>query len=60
MQLDLNMNKIKNVESIIKASIELKISDSNISSCCKGKRNTTGGFKFMYMDEYNNLQNTKI
>ena len=59
VQLDLNMNKIKNFESIIKASIELNISDSNISSCCKWKRNTTGGFKFMYMNDYNNLKNPK-
>lgn len=59
VQLDLNMNIIKPFESIIKASNELNISDSNISSCCKGKRKTTGGFKFMYFDDYNNLQNNK-
>ena len=57
VQLDLNMNKIKNFESIIKASIELNICDSSISSCCKGKRNTTGGFKFMYFEDYNNQLN---
>jgi len=56
IQLDLNMNKINAFDSIIKAATELHISDSNISSCCKGKRNTTGGFKFMYLEDYNNLQ----
>ena len=56
VQFDLNMNIIKTFESIIKASNELNISDSNISSCCKGKRKTTGGFKFMYLEDYNNLQ----
>ena len=60
IQLDLNMNKINIFDSIIKAANELKISDSNISSCCKGKRKTTGGFKFMYMDDYNNLKNPNI
>ena len=59
MQFDLNMNIIKTFESIIKASNELNISDGNISSCCKGKRKTTGGFKFMYFEDYNNLQNNK-
>jgi hypothetical protein len=55
VQLDLNMNKINIFDSIIKASNNLHISDSSISSCCKGKRKTTGGFKFMYLEDYNNL-----
>ena len=59
IQLDLNMNKINIFDSIIKAATELHISDSNISSCCKGKRQTTGGFKFMYLEDYNNLQTNK-
>lgn len=54
VQFDLNMNIIKTFESIIKASNELNISDSNISSCCKGNRKTTGGFKFMYFEDYTN------
>ena len=54
IQLDLNMNKINSFDSIIKAATELHISDSNISACCKGKRQTTGGFKFMYLEDYNN------
>jgi hypothetical protein len=55
IQLDLNMTKINVFDSIIKAATTLNISDSNISSCCKGKRQTVGGFKFMYLDDYNNL-----
>jgi hypothetical protein len=57
VQLDLNMNNIMAFDSIIKAATKLNINDSLISSCCKGKRKTTGGFKFMYLDEYDNIQN---
>jgi hypothetical protein len=49
IQFDLNMNKINFFDSIKKASNELNINDSLISACCKGKRNSTGGFKFMYL-----------
>jgi len=59
VQLDLFMNKIKIFSSIIRASNELQLNDSNISSCCKGKRNTAGEFKFMYLEDYNNLQTNK-
>lgn len=53
IQLDLNMNKINIYDSIINASKNLNINDSNISACCKGKRQTIGGFKFMYLSDYN-------
>jgi hypothetical protein len=53
VQLDLNMNKIQSFSSIIKAASELNLCDSSISLCCKGKRQTAGGFKFMYIDDYN-------
>lgn len=55
IQLDLNLNILKIFNSITTAAKELQISDSNIASCCKGKRKTTGGFIFMYLDEYNKL-----
>lgn len=57
IQLDLNKNYIKSYNTITSASKELNLQSSHISSCCKGKRITTGGFKFMYMDDYNNLIN---
>ena len=46
------MNKIEEFNSITEASKKLKLNDSNISSCCKGKRETTGNFKFMYSNDY--------
>lgn len=60
VQLDLNMNKINEFDSIIKAATELHISDSNISACCKRKKKTAGGFKFTYLEDYNNLQITNV
>lgn len=59
IQLDFDMNKIKIFNSIINASEELKINDSLISSCCKGKRNSTGGFKFMYLNDYNDINQSQ-
>jgi hypothetical protein len=58
IQIDFDMNKIKIYNSIINASKELKLNDSLISSCCKGKRNSTCGFKFMYLNDYNDLKQT--
>jgi hypothetical protein len=53
IQFDLKMNKIEEFSSITEAEKKLKINNSNIVACCKGKRKTTGGFKFMYLNEYN-------
>jgi plasmid maintenance system antidote protein VapI len=52
VQFDIKMNKIEEFNSITEASKILKLNDSNISSCCKGKRETTGNFKFMYSNDY--------
>lgn len=40
------LNKI--FESIMQVARELKLSDSNICSCCNGKRKTCGGYHFSY------------
>jgi hypothetical protein len=53
IQFNLEMNKIEEFSSITEAEKKLKINNSNIVACCKGKRKTTGGFKFMYLNEYN-------
>ena len=44
IQYDKNMNKIAEYSSISEASKKNKINDRNISSCCKQKRKTAGGF----------------
>lgn len=51
IQYDNNENIIKIWDSIKEASLELKIKDSNISLCCKGKRKSAGGFKWVYYKE---------
>lgn len=44
--------KIKQIFSSIKeASKNIKIPDSNISACCKGKRKTAGGYAWKYINK---------
>ena len=45
LQYDLEGNYLKTFDSILEASRQTKINDSNISSCCKGNRNYAGGFQ---------------
>ena len=49
-QFDLEMNKIKDFNSIIEASKDLNIGKSNISGVLSNSRKTTGGFIFKYLD----------
>jgi hypothetical protein len=52
IQYDLEGNFIKEYYSIMQASRDNKISDSNISSVCSGKRfKTAGGFIWKYKNE---------
>ena len=65
VQLDYITNAIiETYNSLTSAAIKLNIQISHISSCCKGKRKTTGGFKFMFLNDYNHLnltnQTTKL
>lgn len=46
LQYDLNNNFIQEWNSAMDASKELKINSSHISSCCRGQRKTSGGFKW--------------
>lgn len=50
-QKDLNNTIIKKWESIIKASKALRINSKNITTCCKGKRKTAGGYMWEYVKE---------
>ena len=49
VQFDQQMNKLNVFSSITEAAKQLNINNSNISCCCKGKRKTTGGYKFSYL-----------
>lgn len=50
VQYDLKMNKIKEFFSQVEASKELKISNVNISKCCRGNAKTAGGFIFKFSE----------
>ena len=50
VQYDLEMNKIKEFESIIAASKELDIGKTNIRGVLINRRKTAGGFIFKYLD----------
>lgn len=48
LQIDLDGNTVKVWERIKEAADFLGVSSSNIVNCCKGKKKTTGGFKWAY------------
>lgn len=51
IQYSLAGNFIKEWKNARTAAKELSLQDSHISSCCKGKRNQTGGYQWRYADE---------
>ena len=60
VQLDLNNNFIKCWNSISEVGNNLNVPHNHISSCCKGKRKTVGGYIWMYKEDYyNNINNLK-
>lgn len=56
VQLTLNLEFINEFESIAKAKRETKVDHSSINMCCRGKRKTAGGFKWMYKEDYENMK----
>lgn len=50
IQYDLKDNYIKEWKNMKEASRTLKIDNSAISKCCRGKRNKCGGFKWKYKE----------
>uniref|UniRef100_A0A6C0AER1 HNH nuclease domain-containing protein n=1 Tax=viral metagenome TaxID=1070528 RepID=A0A6C0AER1_9ZZZZ len=53
IQLSKEGKFIKKFESISDASREVNTGKSHISKCCKGRRNTCAGFKWVFESEYN-------
>ena len=61
LQIDRNTNKIiKKWDCLEDAQIELKISKAHICDVCRGKRYSTGGYKWRYNDEEFPEYNQKI
>ena len=56
VQLNTEEEYIKVYELIKDAAASVGVGHSNIISCCKGKTKTSGGYKWMYLDEYNKLK----
>lgn len=56
VKLNDSLELLEVYSSIIEAALKNNIkSYSHISSCCKGKRNVAGGFKWMYKDDYDKM-----
>ncbi len=55
-QLGLNNEIIKRWDAPYFAEKELKLSRSKIDSVCKGKRKTTGGFAWVYVENYDEIK----
>lgn len=51
-QFDKNMNKIKTYNSAKEAELETGACRSKICMCCKGQRNTAGGYIWRYTDGF--------
>lgn len=49
-QLDKDGNVIQIFPSVNEAIRQLKISESNLRSCCSGKQKTAGGFRWKYVE----------
>ena len=55
VQLDINTKKIINTfDSIAKAVEKTQIGRTGISNCCRKRNKTSGGFIWMYSDDFNN------
>lgn len=55
VQLDVEMNVINVFDSLKEAALKTGAAHSNIGGCCKNPNRTSGGFKWMYEDDYKNL-----
>lgn len=53
-QLDTDGNIIQKWESAVEASKQLGICNGHISACCRGKRLTTGGYRWSYANPEDN------
>lgn len=59
VQLSLDGQFISEWVGSADAGRALKINYKNINLVCRGKRNNAGGYKWMYLSDYNKLYNTK-
>lgn len=60
IQLDKNGNRLKVWDSIVEASKSTRTYRSNIAKCCKGERNTAGGYKWNYYVNGGDINGTSV
>lgn len=60
VQLTKDGEFIAKYDSAAIAAEENGISNSHIGCCCKGKRKTTGGYKWMYLKDYESMKNKSL
>ena len=53
IQLTLDNIFIEEFESIVEVERKTGINSSSISACCRNKRNSAGGYRWLYKDDYN-------
>lgn len=56
VQLDSNGDFLSEYESMSRASEETGVSRTSISACCRGVYKQAGGYKWMYLKEYENMK----
>lgn len=54
-EIDNNNQIIQIWRSVVDCAENLKLNEKHIASCCRGERKTTGGKRFYWLDENNNL-----
>lgn len=54
-QIDKNNNLLSVFNNVVDASLKTSIDYFNILASCKGKRKTSGGFRWMYLEDYNDM-----
>ena len=59
LMFDLTENLIAEYDSILEASMQTNIAKQNICKCCKGERNTAGGYVWRYKSIYFDNKSTK-
>jgi len=59
-QYDLQMNKIKDFNSIVEAVKELNIGNSNIRGVLTNKNKSAGGFIFKYLEDNSHYESVKL
>lgn len=56
VKLDVKGHFIKSYELIKDAATSIGVGHTNIIACCTGKTKTSGGYKWMYLEEYEKLK----